>query len=364
MIESEELGFSGGEKFVANEVEQQGEDEEIQDGKTMKEHIELEFELKNRRSGSLWGGAASVFSQKLQKWRIKQQSKKREKKMEQPSGPRGVEPKGLMIGRRSCDTEPRFSLDVGKMSMDDPPRFSLDEPRASWDGYMVARTIPRLAPMLSVIENAMMVEDETNSVSESSSSQRRNSFDCSSSGKSSGKHRLPVEIEDAKSSPVAKIVVTGASTANSESILDNNPPKGSESASNNSASLKKKVLKILGFKSKSTETRNGEVEGDCFEKQIGDGNGIVKGKLVAKNSHVGSYKMIDLCHRSPNAADIRGPATTFERNRSMRYSPSPINFGNGLSRFHLAPPLSRRKKPERRSVLNSRSNARGVSRLN
>lgn len=282
-----------------------GENEE-EEGKTMKEHIEIEFKLQSKRSTAFLGGAASVFGQKLQKWRMKQQQyHKKESKSNKVSGSHGVEPKGLMIGRRSCDTEPRFLID-------DQPRFSLDEPRASWDGYMVARTIPRLAPMLSVIENAMLVEDETNSVSESSSSQRRTSFDCSSSGKSSGKHRAPVEIDD----DMAKISVKDV-----DFNLRNNPMKSTNLDSKDTDSLKKKVLKILGFRTKTNNTQNEEGQGDSFQKQNGEGNGgvneVSREKVIRRKSDVGSYKMVDLYQRSPNGAEIRGPATSFERNRSI-----------------------------------------------
>ena len=47
------------------------------------------------------------------------------------------------FGRRSCDIDPRFSLDAGRISLDDP-RYSFDEPRASWDGYLIGRTFPRM----------------------------------------------------------------------------------------------------------------------------------------------------------------------------------------------------------------------------
>ncbi|KAF2306343.1 hypothetical protein GH714_016844 [Hevea brasiliensis] len=52
------------------------------------------------------------------------------------------------FGRRSCDTDPRFSLDAGRISFEDP-RYSFDEPRASWDGYLIGRTFPRMPTMVS-----------------------------------------------------------------------------------------------------------------------------------------------------------------------------------------------------------------------
>ncbi|KAM1037139.1 hypothetical protein EV1_031667 [Malus domestica] len=42
------------------------------------------------------------------------------------------------------------------MSFDDP-RYSFDEPRASWDGYLIGRTFPRMPTMLSVVEDAPVV---------------------------------------------------------------------------------------------------------------------------------------------------------------------------------------------------------------
>ncbi|KAF8412276.1 hypothetical protein HHK36_000237 [Tetracentron sinense] len=114
------------------------------------------------------------------------------------------------FGRRSCDTDPRLSLDVGRISFDDP-WYSFDEPRASWDGYMIGRTFPRVPPMLSVVEdvpvlvpahradNQIPVEEPRNSINDdektpggsaqtrdycsdfSSSQRRRRSFDRSSS---------------------------------------------------------------------------------------------------------------------------------------------------------------------------------------
>ncbi|MCD7447025.1 hypothetical protein HAX54_021658 [Datura stramonium] len=57
---------------------------------------------------------------------------------------------------RSCDTEPRFSLDIGRISIDDP-RYSFDEPRASCDVHFMGRSLPRVPPMVSVIEDAPVV---------------------------------------------------------------------------------------------------------------------------------------------------------------------------------------------------------------
>ncbi|KAJ1286253.1 hypothetical protein BS78_03G339200 [Paspalum vaginatum] len=157
-------------------------------GKAVKGHIDLEASQTKKASpkdlkeiaGSFWV-AASVFSKKWQKWRRKQKLKKEAavskaaaaampppEKPSKPSFLRRRRPRGepgseLAGGRRSCDTDPRFSLDAARMSIDDAG-FSWDEPRASWDGYLfgagagiaVGRAPPplsRLPPILSVLED-------------------------------------------------------------------------------------------------------------------------------------------------------------------------------------------------------------------
>ncbi|RZC19633.1 protein OCTOPUS-like [Glycine soja] len=144
--------------------------------KTMKDHIDLDSSQNNKQqkardfkdlAGSFFS-AASVFSKKLQKWRQKQKAKKRRSggalPVEKPIGRQFRDTQSEIadygFGRRSCDTDPRFSLDAGRFSLDagrmsfDDPRYSIEEPRASWDGYLVGRnTFPRMPTMLSVVED-------------------------------------------------------------------------------------------------------------------------------------------------------------------------------------------------------------------
>ncbi|KAM0892792.1 hypothetical protein ACQ4PT_025551 [Festuca glaucescens] len=156
------------------------------DVRAMKDHMDLESSdpakpALKEIAGSFWV-AASVFSKKWQKWRRKQKLKKDAAVSkaaaaampppEKPSKPsflrrrrlRGEAGSEHALGRRSCDTDPRFSLDAGRMSVDDAG-FSWDEPRASWDGYLfgagagggLGRAPPpltRLPPILSAMEDA------------------------------------------------------------------------------------------------------------------------------------------------------------------------------------------------------------------
>ncbi|CAN1199297.1 Protein OCTOPUS [Linum perenne] len=113
----------------------------------------------------------------MQKWRQKWRQKQKLKKergnrggggsvsgtlpVEKPIGRQYRETQSEIadygFGRRSCDTDPRFSLDIGRMSFDDP-RYSFDEPRASWNGYLMGRTFPtRMPTMLSIVEDAPVV---------------------------------------------------------------------------------------------------------------------------------------------------------------------------------------------------------------
>ncbi|GAB4824495.1 hypothetical protein Ancab_007371 [Ancistrocladus abbreviatus] len=218
--------------------------DEFEESKTMKEFIDLEFNSNkaNKRdfkeiAGSFWI-AASVFSRKLQKWRRKQNNRSRRTGGEAGGGGDGgvfgdmllrrLEGRRLrdnrsevgrrscdtdpqfsvdrgrasidggrlsvdLFGRRSCDTDSRFSIDLGRASVDDGCRalvnesqHSLDPPRASWDGHFTGRTMVRgTTPMVSVIENAMatvygfdnqaLAEEKLNKVSE-------DELDCGKSG--------------------------------------------------------------------------------------------------------------------------------------------------------------------------------------
>ncbi|ERN09683.1 hypothetical protein AMTRI_Chr08g202340 [Amborella trichopoda] len=128
--------------------------------KTMKAHIDLDSqsrgsgrknlpEKRGEHHGSFW--LASLFSRKLQKWRRKGRGSKKAAEAEEkrPNARQFRDTQSeIMDGPRfSCDTGPRFSLDLGRPSWDEP-RYSWDEPRASWDGYLTGKLFFR-PPMSS-----------------------------------------------------------------------------------------------------------------------------------------------------------------------------------------------------------------------
>ncbi|XP_054779694.1 protein OCTOPUS [Prosopis cineraria] len=240
---------------IENRVQEIVEEEELEEElKTMKDHIDLDSQAKKTSggrhlkeiAGSFWS-AASVFSKKLQKWRHKQKMKKHRGgggsatlPVEKPIGKQFRETQSEIadygFGRRSCDTDPRFSLDIGRMSLDagrisfDDPRYSFDEPRASWDGYLIGRTVPRMPPMLSVVEDAPVhvlrsdtqipVEEPMNAINEGetvpggstqtreyysdSSSRRRKSLDRSNSVRKTAA-AVVAEMDELKSASNAKV---------------------------------------------------------------------------------------------------------------------------------------------------------------
>lgn len=180
IVEEVAVRVSNASNLVEPEIveERETEAEELFELKAMKDHIDLDSQSKRRDlkeiAGSFWS-AASVLSKKLQKWRQKQKLKKRQGgsatlPVEKPIGRQFRETQSEIadygFGRRSCDTDPRFSLDAGRMSLDacrvsfDDPRYSFDEPRASWDGHLAGRTFPRMPTMLSVVEDAPVARSD------------------------------------------------------------------------------------------------------------------------------------------------------------------------------------------------------------
>ncbi|KZV39622.1 hypothetical protein F511_02085 [Dorcoceras hygrometricum] len=132
--------------------------------KLMKDNLDVCTGEKKSSGRGFWA-AASVFSKKWHNWRRKQKIKRQNNgenlpalPVEKPISKQFRETQSEVadygFGRRSCDTDPRFSLDAGRISFDDP-RYSFDEPRASWDGHLLGRSFSKtVAPMVSLMEDS------------------------------------------------------------------------------------------------------------------------------------------------------------------------------------------------------------------
>ncbi|KAK8493817.1 hypothetical protein V6N13_052067 [Hibiscus sabdariffa] len=159
----------------------EGEEEEGE-LKTMKEFIDLECGRKKASGKSLWE-AASVFSKKLRKWKKNESRKeKNEGLVLEKANKRGLRDTQSEIGeyglfgRRSCDTDPRLSVDFGRISVDDS-RFSIDEPRASWDGCLIGKQNPKAANVEpGVGEERLSVVKEEERISPGGSAQTRDYY--------------------------------------------------------------------------------------------------------------------------------------------------------------------------------------------
>lgn len=214
-------------------------------------------------AGSFWL-AASVFSKKLQKWRRKQKLKKQQANGEIPRSKNSTSSRIRtrekllrstqseiavdMFGRRSCDTDPRFSLDVGRMSLDDP-RFSWDEPRASWDGYLIgggARSMfPRLPPILSAVEDTPappvvqrsdgLIPVEEDSTTPGGSAQTRDYY-----LDTTQRRRRSLERSSSVRRPVGVVLETDISDLNSKPVASNakvSPTMGADFLQHSNSSI-------------------------------------------------------------------------------------------------------------------------------
>ncbi|GAU34182.1 hypothetical protein TSUD_162830 [Trifolium subterraneum] len=382
--------------------------------KPMKEHMDLDSQAKKSSgrdlkeiAGSFWS-AASVFSKKLQKWRQKQKAKKRGPRngavsgssallpVEKPIGRQFRETQSEIadygFGRRSCDTDPRFSLDIARMSFDDP-RYSFDEPRASWDGYLIGKTVPRmpLPTMLSVVEDAPVHVLRTDSL-------------------------IPVEEPPLlNENGEENVNFPGNQTQTKEdnaSVVGSNNVGGDRKGGSKKSSSRWKAWSIWGFihrrgggnNNKEEEDdryssrggncngversyseswqefrgeRNGDVRGGVGIGSIGGGGGNgFNRKMMRSNSSVswrnapsmgggagGIFGGRKSDVQASNGYLGRKARDEFvlERNRSARYSPN-NNMDNGLLRLYLTPGSRRNGSTKGRSS-QAHSIARSVLRL-
>ncbi|WOL00719.1 hypothetical protein Cni_G09432 [Canna indica] len=391
--------------------------------KPMKDHIDLDCQQQQEAAkkpppkdlkeiASNFWVAASVFSKKLQKWRRRQKLNKRDG--EETAMPAEKHPKTSRrfcdtqseaamncSGRRSCDTDLRFSLDASRMSFDDP-RFSWDEPRASWDGYLVGGrpAFPRLPPMLSVVEDApapavprsdYLIPVEEDATNPGGSAQTRDYYLDSSSGRrpslerSNSIREQPVEISEPKVFSNSKVTPAGGNDFfphgtlldrdvrdwSSNSLRDDylgsfesafrDPHKGDSAKKSKRWS---KAWNFLGFLQRRNSSR---VEANIVDRSLSESwpelrSGGSNSRMLRSNSSVSSRNsfsgnsgyggMRTSSMRSTGNHKKRRDEFVLERNKSARYSPN--HFDNGLLRFYLTPrqnswrnglPTSRRQNP-------------------
>ncbi|GFY83740.1 LOW protein: UPF0503-like protein, putative (DUF740) [Actinidia rufa] len=414
---------------VGQIVEEGEEEEEEEEAKTMKDHIDLDSQTMKKLSG-FWS-AASVFSKKWHDWRQKQKLKQKRSHggggaaalpVEKPISRQFRETQSEIadygFGRRSCDTDPRFSLDAGRISFDDP-RYSFDEPRASWDGHFVGRSFPRLPPMLSVVEDSPVahiprsdaqipVEEPVNCVN-----------DDIVPGKTAA--AVVAEIDEMKVVSNAKVTpATGDYFQGTKVVVGERDLRDSILHSN---SLREDYSETfeLGFRDNGSVIGNGERKGSKKSRRWGkawniwgfihrrsggnkdedeerysrvngversfseswqelrrESNGEVRGvfnpKVFRSNSSVSSRNSYS---NGGAFGSVRTPSVetngdgkkrrddfVLERNRSARYSPNNVENG-GLLRFYLTPmrSSSRRGGSGKSKPNNPHSIARTVLRL-
>ncbi|TKY47138.1 UPF0503 protein [Spatholobus suberectus] len=436
-IHSEATGVGIGENERGDAVRVSGDDAE--DEKTMKEFIDLE--LRSRKSAvrdfrdiaASFRDAATVFSKRLMKWRRKHNQKRSRNNDGAGAGvdPASVEKLGLMtlretqsevgeygfaLGRRSCDTDPRLSLDDS--------RFSFEAPRASWDGYLIGKAYPRVSPMVRVGDRVLVEEEEDGEVSLENNGgecfpggsaqtkhyysdwhRRRRSFDRLNSRRKSmmgDVDELRV-ISNAKVSPATSELFYGAKVLITENDLRdvNLKPINSVQSDGVVGSASKidacdvavgvdqkglnrfqkwgRLWSKLGLVHRRREDRLGEGEyaaGDVVNKPIAESwqklrravNGQVSESVSQKLIRSYSVSCRDPCRMAGLVNGLGVPETKghvlsgrqkfmLQRNRSVRYSPS--NVDNGLLRFYLTPLKSYRRSRSGKSILkNSNPTAR------
>ncbi|CAI0424360.1 unnamed protein product [Linum tenue] len=359
------------EAIVAIEPEPaavQEEEEEIL--KPMKDHIDLDSQTKKPSSGrdfkeiagSFWS-AASVFSKKLQKWRQKQKMKKRRNgggpgsatlPVEKPIGRQYRETQSEIadygFGRRSCDTDPRFSLDAG--------RISFDEPRASWDGYLIGRTFPRMPTMLSVVEDAPVnvvprsdaqipvedptppaavttAEDET-TVVPGGSIQTRDYYSDSSS-------RRRKSLDRSNSIRKTAAAVDDCSVETFDLGFRDNASAVASSANGKAGVNKKsrrwgKAWNIWGFIHRRSGNKDDD-EDSRYSRVNGVERSFSESWPELRGGRNGDARM----GAGFNNPKLLRSNSSLSRNRSARYSPSSVD--NGLLRFYLTPLRGSRRAP-------------------
>nr|KYP76132.1 hypothetical protein KK1_020357 [Cajanus cajan] len=379
-VRSGTAGVGVGEDDRGDAVRVSGDD--AGEEKTMKEFIDLELRSKKNTGrdfsyiAASFRDAASVFSKRLMKWRRKHNPKSNSSNDDGTGavvgvGSASVEVEklgfrtmretqsevgeyGSALGRRSCDTDPRLSLDGS--------RFSFEAPRASWDSYLIGKGYPRVSPMVRVGDRVLVEEEEEEAGLENGEEccpggsaqtkhyysdwhRRRRSFDRSNSRRKSimaDVDELRV-ISNAKVSPATTELFYGAKLLITENDLKDANLKALDNVQSDT---------VMG----SASTVDGR------DVAIGDDQkGLNKfhkwGRLWSKLGLV-QRRREDRLGEGELGHVLNGRQKfMLQRNRSVRYSPS--NVDNGLLRFYLTPLRSyRRSRSAKSSLKNSNPTAR------
>ncbi|KAK7387226.1 hypothetical protein VNO78_27848 [Psophocarpus tetragonolobus] len=392
--------------------------------KTMKEFIDLELRSKRNTGRDFrdivvsFREAASIFSKRLIKWRRKQNPKRN--RNNDGTGDVSVEKLGLRamrethsevgeygfsLGRRSCDIDPRLSVDDS--------RFSFEAPRASWDGYLIGKAYPRFSPMVRVGDRVLVKEEEGEVILENGEEccpggsaqtkhyysdlhRRRRSFDRSNSRRKSimGDIDELRVISNAKVSPATSELFYGAKVLITENDLRDVNLKQPSSVQSDSvmgsgstvdacdvaiADDQKGLNRFkqwgrlwsrLGLVQRRREDSLGEGEyaaaSDVVNKPITESWQKLRRVVNGQTSESVSEKLIrsySVSCRDPLVNGFGGVSDTkghvlngrqnlmLQRNRTVRYSPS--NVDNGLLRFYLTPLKSYRRSRSGKSSLKS-----------
>ncbi|CAF2085497.1 BnaAnng29510D [Brassica napus] len=186
--EEEEEDYYDGEDikgFVEGKSRKIVEEESGEHKKTMKEFIDLDWGNQMKKDNDF----ASIWSRKLKRFSLSHHKERREDEK--------------LAGRRSCDVDPRLSLDGG--------RISFEKPRASWDGCLIEKSYSKPTPLSTVTETKKPGGEEEEEEGEEKSPggtvqtrnyySRRRSFDRSVSSKRQGL----LEVDELKAISNAKV---------------------------------------------------------------------------------------------------------------------------------------------------------------
>ncbi|KAK7300977.1 hypothetical protein RJT34_11831 [Clitoria ternatea] len=433
---SSEAANSGFEVRVSD-----GDEEET---KTVKEFIDLEVRRSrkcSRRDSRTFWNAATAFGEKFRKWKWKHKSNAKNQHQHHhlngnDANGRSVEKRRARrfsetqseigecnLGRTSCDTDPRLSIDAG--------RISVDCPRASWDGYLIGKSCSRLSPMVSLVEDSNSNDSDSNrnnsnssnsnSVGFESAGDRRRSFGIDRSN--SRRRQSNAEVDELKlisksNAEVDELKLISNSHANAnvkvspatfygaklliteKELMDNYVKSSSdvvvesdcvlESDSKEDVSDVTNRIRQKGFKKfprwrgvldkfglvqrKENKLEDGECDsGNTVNKPLTESLQRLRRVVNAQGSEPVGQKLMrsySVSCRSPNRSPCRVDGFvngvvedleakgnvlngrqefTFQRNRSVRFSPN--NPDTGLLRFYLTPSMGYRRSKSGKSTI-------------